>query len=182
MAEPSCSRRPTECMAWSRRLPGVWLIAGRPRRSATRSRIWSPAGLRHRLRAPRWQRCGPAGRRPDPQAAAGARPSGRRALGVAADGLALREQRGARRALSAGARVGGVGHRAASPPARGSAGATHHNGSGPDPDPGGGVRPPRIEPRSELGSCGRRRCCCAAAGSTSANRVALSRPHRSARW
>ena len=121
MAEPSCSRRPTECMAWSRRLPGVWLIAGRPRRSATRSRIWSPAGLRHRLRAPRWQRCGPAGRRPDPQAAAGARPSGRRALGVAADGLALREQRGARRALSAGARVGGVGHRAASPPARGRA-------------------------------------------------------------
>ena len=44
MAEPSCSRQPTECMAWSRRLPGVWLIAGRPRRSATRSRIWSASG------------------------------------------------------------------------------------------------------------------------------------------
>ena len=51
-----------------------------------------PAGLRHRVRSSRWQRCRPLGRRPHPQAAR-AGPGVRRALGVAND-LAIRERRG----------------------------------------------------------------------------------------
>ena len=52
-----------------------------------------PAGLRHRVRSSRWQRCRPLGRRPHPQAAARAGPGVRRALGVATHDLAIRERR-----------------------------------------------------------------------------------------
>ena len=79
-----------------------------------------PAGLRHRVRSSRWQRCRPLGRRPHPQAAARAGPGVRRALGVATHDLAIRERRAPHRALPDGARVGSVRHRASSaPPARG---------------------------------------------------------------
>ena len=90
------------------------------------------ADLRYRVRSSRRQRRGPLGGGPHPQAAARARPGGRRAPGVAADDLAVRERR-PRRALPNGAGVGGERDRAASaPPA--SAVADHHR-SGPDRRP-----------------------------------------------
>ena len=93
-----------------------------------------PAGLRHRVRSSRWQRCRPLGRRPHPQAAARAGPGVRRALGVATHDLAIRERRAPQRALPDGARVGGVRHRTSSASPAG-AGAAHHHRSGPDRRP-----------------------------------------------
>ena len=93
-----------------------------------------PAGLRHRVRSSRWQRCRPLGRRPHPQAAARAGPGVRRALGVATHDLAIRERRAPHRALPDGARVGGVRHRASSASPAG-AGAPDHDRSGPDRRP-----------------------------------------------
>ena len=75
----------------------------------------APACLRAGLRLRRRQRRRPAGRRPDPQAAARARPARRPGLGVAADAVAVRERRGPRRPLSARDRVG---RRRAAPPPR----------------------------------------------------------------
>ena len=93
-----------------------------------------PAGLRHRVRSSRWQRCRPLGQRPHPQAATRAGPGVRRALGVATHDLAIRERRAPHRALPDGARVGRERHRASSaPPER--AGAPDHDRSGPDRRP-----------------------------------------------
>ena len=132
-AAPSCSRRPSACMAWSSVRP----VSGRQTRTGEDSAHARgpdrPAGLRHRVRSSRWQRCRPLGRRPHPQAAARAGPGVRRALGVATHDLAIRERRAPQRALPDGARVGGVRHRTSSASPAG-AGAAHHHRSDPTDD------------------------------------------------
>ena len=95
MAGRCCSRPSTTQLGLTQRLAAVPdrpAAAGQgPARAA---RAGAAARLRDRLRLRRLQRRRPAGRRPDPQAAARPRSAHRAGPGLAADALALRERRG----------------------------------------------------------------------------------------